>query len=155
MENIIQLNVEIDCDINTAFDMFTQNRLLESWLTAKAEVEPKVGGKFELFWVPENREHDSTIGCKITGIEKPFCLSFDWKGPQQFESFMNFTDPLTHVIAFFTQEIKTTPNKTTIRLFHTGWRNTTEWQEARDWFEKAWVNAFEVLKEKIKSKKIP
>ena len=101
MENIIQLNVEIDCDINTAFDMFTQNRLLESWLTAKAEVEPKVGGKFELYWVPENREHDSTIGCKITGIEKPFCLSFDWKGPQKFESFMNFADPLTHVIAFF------------------------------------------------------
>jgi len=65
MENIIQLNVEIDCDINTAFDMFTQNRLLESWLTAKAEVEPKVGGKFELFWVPENREHDSTIGVKL------------------------------------------------------------------------------------------
>ncbi len=67
---------------------------------------------------------------------------------------MNVADPLTHVIASFTQEIKT-PNKTTIHLFHTGWRNTPEWQEARDWFEKAWVNAFEVLKKKINSKKIP
>ena len=154
MENIIQLRVEIDCDINIAFDMFTQNRILESWLTAKAEVEPKVGGKFELFWVPENREHDSTIDCKITGIEKNEFLSFDWKGPIQYESFMNFADPLTHVIVFFTQELKTS-NKTTIHLFHTGWRNSPEWQEARDWFEKAWVNAFEVLKEKIKSKEIP
>ncbi len=154
MENIIQLKEEVECNINTAFDMFTQNRLLESWLTTKAEVEPKVGGKFELFWVPENREHDSTIGCKITGIEKNVHLSFSWKGPQQYESFMNFADPLTHVIAFFTREIKT-PNKTTIHLFHTGWGNTPDWQEARDWFEKAWVNAFKVLKEKITSKEIP
>ncbi|MHA2037690.1 MAG: SRPBCC family protein [Promethearchaeota archaeon] len=154
MENIIQLCIELDCDINTAFDMFTQNKLLESWLTAKAEVELKVGEKFELFWVPENREHDSTIGCKITGIEKNLYLSFDWKGPQQFESFMNFADPLTHVIVFFTQENKTL-KKATIHLFHTGWRNTPEWQEARDWFEKVWVNAFEVLKEKIETNKIP
>ncbi|MHA2280593.1 MAG: SRPBCC family protein [Promethearchaeota archaeon] len=154
MENIIQLKVEVDCDINTAFDMFTQNKLLESWLTAKAEVDPKVGGKFELFWVPENREHDSTIGCKITGIEKNKFLSFGWKGPQQYESFMNFADPLTHVIAFLSQEKKPS-NKTVIHLLHTGWRNTPEWQEARDWFEKAWINAFEVLKEKIKSKTIP
>jgi len=67
---------------------------------------------------------------------------------------MNFSDPLTHVIVFFTQEIKS-QDKTTIHLFHTGWRNTSEWQEARDWFEKAWVNAFEVLKEKIKRNEIP
>ncbi|MHA2181402.1 MAG: SRPBCC family protein [Promethearchaeota archaeon] len=154
MENIIQLKVELACDINTAFNMFTQNRLLESWLTAKAEVEPKVGGKFELFWVPENRDHDGTIGCKVTGIEENKFLSFDWKGPTQYESFMNFADPLTHVVSFFTQDDRT-PTKTTIYLFHTGWRNSPEWQEARDWFEIAWVNAFKVLKEKITTKEIP
>ncbi len=154
MENIIQLQVEINCDINTAFDMFTQNRLLESWLTEKAEVEPKVGGKFELFWVPENREHDSTIGCKITGIEKNKFLCFSWKGPTQYEAFMNFADPLTHVIACFSQE-NNNSNKTTIHLFHTGWRKAPEWQEARNWFQEAWVNAFEVLKEKIKNKTLP
>ncbi len=154
MENIIQLHVEIDCDINTAFDMFTQNKFLESWLTVKAEVNPKVGGKFELFWVPENRENDSTIGCKITGIEKNKFISFDWKGPQQFKSFMNSADPLTHVIACFSHKNNNT-NKTTIHLFHTGWREDPEWQEARNWFEKAWVNSFEVLKEKIKNRTLP
>lgn len=154
MENIIQLHVEIDCDINTTFDMFTQNKLLESWLTEKAEVDPKVGGKFELFWAPEDRENNSTIGCKITGIEKNKFISFDWKGPQQFKSFMNFADPLTHVIASFSQE-NNSSNKTTIHLFHTGWRKDPEWQEARNWFERSWVNAFDVLKEKITNKTLP
>ena len=154
MENFVLSKVEVDCDINTAFEMFTQNRLLESWLTEKAEVDPKVGGKFELFWEPGNRENNSTIGCKITGIEKNKFISFDWKGPQQFKSFMNFVDPLTHVIVYFSQE-NNKSNKTTIHLFHTGWRKDSEWQEARNWNEKAWLNAFEVLKEKIKNKTLP
>lgn len=29
-----------------------------------AAVDPKVGGKYELFWNPEDREKDSTISCK-------------------------------------------------------------------------------------------
>ena len=153
MENIIQLQVEINCDINTAFDMFTQNRLLENWLTVKAEVNANVGGKFELFWVPENRENDSTIGCKITGIEKNKFISFDWKGPQQFKSFMNNADPLTHVVIFFSYK-SSEPDKTIIHLFHTGWRKDPEWQQARDFFEKAWSNALEKLKDRLIKKTI-
>ncbi|HEC37741.1 hypothetical protein LCGC14_1753350 [marine sediment metagenome] len=154
MENIIQFRVEIDCDIKTAFDMFTENKLLEKWLTNKAEVELKVGGKYELFWDPDNREDNSTIGCKTTGFENDKFISFDWKGPLQFKSFMNFADPLTHVIAFFSQE-KNNPNKTIIHLFHTGWRKDPEWQEARNWFERSWESAFKVLKDKIKNKTLP
>ena len=77
MENIILIKEEIDCDRETAFNMFTKNELLENWLTVKAEVDPKVGGKYELFWVPENRESNSTIGCKITGIDRDKFISFD------------------------------------------------------------------------------
>ncbi len=154
MENIIQLRIEIDCDISTAFDMFTQNKFLESWLTVKAEVDPKVSGKFELFWEPENRENNSTIGCKVTGIENKKFLSFNWKGTAQFKSFMNIANPLTHVIVFFSQN-RSEPDKTIVYLFHTGWRKDLDWQEARNWFERAWVNAFEVLKEKIKNKTLP
>ncbi len=154
MENIIVLKEEVDCELKIAFDMFTHKRLLDSWLTVQAEVDPKIGGKYELFWNPENREDDSTIGCKVTGIEKNKFISFDWKGAKQFKSFMNFADPLTHVIVCFSQE-NSNLNRTTIRLFHTGWRKDPEWQEARIWFERAWENAFEALKEKIKNKTLP
>ncbi|MFX1320275.1 MAG: SRPBCC domain-containing protein [Promethearchaeota archaeon] len=151
MENIIQINVEIECDIYNAFKMFTVNKFLEAWLTEKAEVEPKIGGKYELFWVPEQREDNSTIGCKVTGIEDNRFISFDWKGPVQFKSFMNVANPLTHVIVFFSPDPKD-KNKTTIHLFHTGWRNDEGWQEARHFFEKAWIKALQELKEKVKNK---
>ena len=121
MENIILIKEEIDCDIYTAFSLFTFNELLDGWLTEKAEIEPKVGGKYELFWEPENKEINSTIGCKITGIEENKFISFDWKGPVQFKSFMNNADPLTHIIVFFSSD-PNEKNKTTIHLLHTGWR---------------------------------
>ncbi|MCK4381434.1 MAG: SRPBCC domain-containing protein [Candidatus Lokiarchaeota archaeon] len=154
MENIILIKEEIDCDRETAFNMFTKNELLENWLTVKAEVDPKVGGKYELFWVPENRESNSTIGCKITGIDRDKFISFDWKGPADFESFMNSADPLTHVIVFFSQN-DSDSNKTIIHLFHTGWRNDSEWQRARNYFKNAWSKVLRVLKDKITDKTLP
>jgi len=42
---------------------------------------------------------------------------------------MNNADPLTHVIIFFSPK-ENEPNKTTVNLFHTGWRKDEEWVEA-------------------------
>jgi len=154
MENIILIKEELDCNISTAFNLFTVNELLEDWLTEKAEIDPKVGGNYELFWEPENREINSTIGCKITGIETDKFLSFDWKGPIDFQSFMNDADPLTHVIIYFSHN-DNHPNKTTVHLFHTGWRKDPVWQKARNYFENAWLKALQGLKEKIKHTILP
>ena len=151
MENIILIKEELDCNIKAAFKMFTKNEFLENWLTEKAEVEPEIGGKYELFWEPENRENNSTIGCKVTGIENRKYISFNWKGTAQHKSFMNNANPLTHVIVFFSQN-SSEPDKTIVHLFHTGWRIDQEWQQARDFFEKAWLNAIGELKDKIKNK---
>jgi uncharacterized protein YndB with AHSA1/START domain len=151
MQKIIQIRMELECDINHAFDLFTVNELLESWLPEKAEVGSKVGGKYELFWDPQNREINSTIGCKITSIEMDKFLSFEWKGPEMFQSFMNFCDPLTHVVVVFSSS-SDNPKKTTLFIFHSGWRNDPEWQKARDYFEKAWSGALTNLKEKLSSK---
>ncbi|MFX1574039.1 MAG: SRPBCC domain-containing protein [Promethearchaeota archaeon] len=154
MENIIYIREEIECDIPTAFKFFTKNDMLESWLTEKADVNPEVGGKYELFWEPENREINSTIGCMVTGIEENKFISFDWKGPVQFKTFMNISDPLTHVIVFFSSDL-IEKNKTIIYLFHTGWRKDERWQRARKFFENAWIKALHVLKEKVKDKLSP
>jgi len=150
MQSIIQIEMDLECDIHHAFDLFTVNKLLEEWLTQKAEVETKAGGKFELFWEPQNREINSTIGCKITSIGKDKFISFEWKGPERFQSFMNFCDPLTHVVIVFSSS-SDDPKKTTLFLFHSGWRDDPEWQKARDYFEKAWFGALNALKEKLES----
>lgn len=129
--------------------MFTVNKHLEKWLTELADVETEVGGKYELFWNPEDRENDSTIGCKILALQPDEVLCFEWKGAKQFKHFMKERRPLTNVAVFFDSN----GDETNVYLIHTGWGNTKEWDEARQWFEKARSNAFSEL-EKYVNKKI-
>lgn len=138
MDKIIYLKTILDCNPDRAFEMFTVNELLESWLTMKADVEPVVGGKYELFWNLENPEIDSTIGCKVTAVEPGKFIAFEWKGPAQYRDFMNAADPLTHVVAFFIPD----GDKTEVHLVHSGWRGSPEWEEARQWFVRAWGACF-------------
>jgi len=125
--------------------MFTLNKHLEIWLTQVADVEPKVGGKYELFWNPEDKENDSTIGCKILALHPSKFLSFEWKGPKQFKHFMNEVRPLTNVVILLIpcQEC------TEVHLLHTGWRDTSEWEEARQYFVKAWTIALSKLQKYV------
>lgn len=145
MDKIIQVTAHLNCDVSHAFEMFTSNSLLESWLVNVADTQPYVGGKYELFWDPEDRENNSTLGCKVTTIEEDKFLAFEWKSPKQFKHFANNADPLTHVVVLFVPS----ETGTDVYLIHSGWRSSTEWEEARQWQERAWQIAFEELKKQI------
>ena len=151
MDKIIYHSIILECTPHKAFEFFTINKHLEQWLTKEADIEPRVGGKFELFWVPEDKENDSTIGCKILAFQHDKFLNFEWKGPKQYKHFMNTARPLTHVVVYFLPMASDTPNSsfTEVHLIHTGWHNTEEWEEARVWFENAWAKAFEKLSELV------
>ena len=149
MNEIIHLKEILDCDTQKAFSMFTGKREICSWLAVDANIELRLGGKYELFWDLKERVHNSTIGCRINGLEIGKYISFEWKGPPEFGSLMNNVDPLTQVTIFF---IPVTKNdvpgnkQTEVHLVHTGWRKTEKWEESRKWFIKAWESAFKKLK---------
>lgn len=45
MDKIIYYSIDLKSDLKTTFDMFTNNKMLEVWLTSVADVEQTVGGK--------------------------------------------------------------------------------------------------------------
>jgi predicted enzyme related to lactoylglutathione lyase/uncharacterized protein YndB with AHSA1/START domain len=141
VDKIINQSVSLKCTAKEAFQLFTQNNLLEKWLTVKAEVEPVVGGKYELFWKPDDRENDSTIGCKVLAVKEGSLINFEWKGPEQYKDIMNERRPYTNVTVTFAER----GNLTDVQLIHSGWGEGARWDEARDWFEKAWSMAFAEL----------
>ena len=147
MDKVIHLDYILNCSVKKAFELFTQNNHLENWLAPKTDVEPEVGGKYELFWNLDNKEEDSTLGCKVLAIKQDKLLCFEWKGASMYAHFMNNVRPLTNVTIAFTQAEQ---NKTEINFLHTGWRDTDEWEEARIGFEKIWKGAFHHLKHYIK-----
>ncbi len=149
MNKIILRSIQLQCDLHHAFTMFTKNQLLETWLVNVADIEPAVGGKYELFWDPNDRENNSTLGCKVTAFETDRFLAFEWKSPKQFKHFANTADPLTHVVVFFFPD----EDSTLVYLLHSGWRNTQEWEEARQWQDKAWQTAFADLEKQVNEKR--
>jgi uncharacterized protein YndB with AHSA1/START domain len=145
MDKVIHLTVFLKCEQKKAFEMFTVNRHLERWLTKLANVEPKVGGRYELFWTPEDKKNDSTIGCKVLAIAPDKFLAFEWKGPRQFKHFMNEVRPLTNVVVSFIPQ----QGGTEVHLLHVGWRDMPEWEEARQWFIRTWTDALMELQKYV------
>lgn len=144
-DRIIHLSVRLDQPALAAFRYFVDEDLLASWLTAAARVEPSVGGRYELFWEPADRENNSTIGCRITAIEPGQLLAFQWRSPKRFKSFANAADPLTHVTVAFSAE----GTGARVHLVHSGWRSADEWEEARVWQERAWRGAIAALQQLV------
>lgn len=145
METPIHIRACLSCPPEEAFRQFVDPERLESWLTELAKVEPELGGRYELFWDLENLEQDNTVGCKFTVFEPGRLLAFDWTGPVQYADFMNVADPLTHV----TVSIHPGQQDTEVHLVHTGWRSAPQWQEARQYFERAWTGALQNLESQI------
>jgi uncharacterized protein YndB with AHSA1/START domain len=145
VDKIIHRELKLHSSSQRAYKYFTDNKSLESWLVDLAEVEPVAGGKYELFWEPDDRENNSTIGCKITAIDPNQMIAFEWRSPKQFKHFANSADPLTHAVVSFYPE----GEWTTVHLVHSGWRGTPEWEEARLWQDRAWSVAFSGLEKKV------
>lgn len=142
MAKVIDQKINVTCDQQTAFDFFTQNAQLEKWLVEEADIQPMMGGKYELFWDTQNKMENSTIGCRIMDIEMPHTLAFDWKGPPTFSSFMNEEEALTQVRVSF---LPVDGAVTEIHLRHTGWQDGEEWEAARQWFDQVWAKALHEL----------
>ena len=148
MDRIIHCKATLNCSPRQAFDLFTENRLVQGWLAESADIEPREGGKYELFWDESNKRINSSIGCKVTLALPGRLLCFEWKGPEQFAHFMNTADPLTHVSVFFSPAADG-GGTTDVYLVHIGWRSGGDWELARQWFERVWQNALAALEKQV------
>ncbi|MBI4702832.1 MAG: SRPBCC domain-containing protein [Deltaproteobacteria bacterium] len=128
--------------------VLTTNDGLASWLCLRADVEPVVGGRYELFWNPDpaRPESDSTIGCRVLAIDRPRLVRFTWRGSDAVAGVMNAPGaPVTEV------EIHLFPtlDGTRLELTHCGWGDGPGWEGARVWFDRAWNGALQGLRKML------
>lgn len=145
--NLIHATAVLKCGPTEAFRHFTDSALLATWLADRADVDLKVGGKYEIFWnsppAPPNR---GTSRCKISVLVPDKLLAFDWIGPTMFDDAMNVADPATHVVVSF---IPLANGSTEVHLVHSGWGHSPVWDKPRHWFERAWNGALGALAAKF------
>lgn len=142
----LEFEINIAASKEQLWSAWTSNENVAGWFAPIANIEPKVGGAFELFFDPSNREHMTTKGCKFLELVPMERLSFQWKGPDDFAQIMN-EDHLTIVNVTFTEDNKTT----TVKVFHSGWGTGDEWSKAVKWHEFAWKQVLGSLKDYVES----
>jgi len=140
----IDIELVIEDDVEAVFDAWINPEQLTRWLAPEAKIEPAEGGAYELYWEPERPEVNSTRGCRITEIVPNRELSFSWRGPEEYAEIMK--DRTAVFLRFERCE-----GGTRLRLVHTGWGSSPEWQEAREWQSEAWREAIDQLKDMLEN----
>lgn len=144
-----QVETQIVSSVEQVWWAFTQSDRIVQWFAPEANVEPRLGGAFELFFIPGNREQMGTKGCIFTLFEPKERLGFTWKGPDEFADLMNHEDSLTYVLVTLSVD----EGKTRVVVEHFGWQEGEEWERARSWHEMAWTGALSSLRAAIESGK--
>ena len=117
--NLIHVQVVVQCAAAEAFLHFTDPAFVATRLADLAQVDPEIGGKYEIFWdSPPALSNRATSGCKITVLVPVRLLGFDWIGPTMFDDAMNVIDPATHVLVVF---LPIADAATEVHLVHSGW----------------------------------
>jgi uncharacterized protein YndB with AHSA1/START domain len=143
----IQKEIVIKSDLDSVWKSWTDSDRVAQWFAPAAEVESKIGGKYEVYFNPADKDTMSTKGCKVLKIVKSKLLAFDWKGPDQFAEIMNNPNELTVVEVSFTEQ----GENLLVLLKHSGWKDSDGWSAAKQWHVHAWDDVFSSLKSKIES----
>jgi len=137
----IRFDVMVGAPIEDVWRAWTDEDTITGWFSPEANIEPRLGGAYELFFDPRDHDRMSTKGCVITEFEPTDRLVFGWKGPDQYAGLMNDPDSLTHVRVAFRED----EGGTQVSLEHGGWGEGDEWAEAREWHRRAWEGVLNQL----------
>lgn len=138
MAKSIERDLRLGADVGRVWHALIDPDQAGTWFAAAANIVPERGGAYELFWLPDDPEHQSTIGCRITAIAPRRYLAFTWRGPDELSALMNEGDPPpppTHV----TFTLGSAADGTDLRLRHVGFGDGEVWSRAIAWHERAWT----------------
>lgn len=144
----IRQSVTVDAEPDLVWHAWTRADRLTLWFAPEAVIEPRVGGAFELYFIPGNRDSMNTRGCEFLRVEEPRLLSFTWRGPDPFAEVMNVEDALTAVKVTIDSAVE---GRSVVRVEHEGFPEGDEWEQARAWHVSAWENALGSLKQALET----
>ncbi|HWJ90210.1 MAG TPA: SRPBCC domain-containing protein [Flavisolibacter sp.] len=134
MEKDLKFEFLVDAPVSEVWKAWLNPNVISTWLANEANIEPRQGGLYELFWDPSNKEVNSTIGCRIIELIPYELLYIEWKGPADFMDLMNEPASMTRVTIRF----QAVDGKTRVSLIHSGWGDSPRWENAKKWHTMAW-----------------
>lgn len=124
----------VDASRKEVWNAWTTEDGAQSFFAPGCRIDLRVGGAYEmLFDLAAKPGEQGGEGMIITAIQPERMLSFTWNAPPHLAQ---VRDQMTHVVVRFQQQ---GADQTLVRLTHTGWGEGGQWDEALDYFRRAWA----------------
>jgi len=143
-ERAIEKSVEIAASLDDAWAAWTTREGIVSFFAPDARVEARVGGPFEIYIDPAGAPGaKGADDMRFLALQPKRMLSFDWNAPPHLP---DARAQRTLVIVRFEP---LGDKLTRVRLHHTGWGDGGQWDQAFSYFDRAWGNVLNNLKQRF------
>lgn len=145
-ERAIDKQVVVAATLDQAWAAWTTREGIVSFFAPDAEVDPRVGGAFHIhidpLAAPGSKGADDM---RFLALQPKRMISFDWNAPPHL--------PVARVQRTFVI-VRFEPvdaAQTRVTLHHTGWGDGGQWDQAFDYFDKAWGQVLANLKRRFEA----
>jgi len=144
-ERMIDKQVVVDAPIAEVWKAWTTTEGIKSFFAPDANVEPRSCGAFEVYINPYAEPGmKGADDMRFMALQEPTMLTFTWNAPP---SNPEIRKQRTLVI------VRLKPagdSRTEVTLHHVGWGDGGKWDEAYNYFDRAWGNVLANLQKRFK-----
>jgi uncharacterized protein YndB with AHSA1/START domain len=143
-ERAIEKSVEVAASLDEAWAAWTTREGIVSFFAPDARVEARVGGPFEIYIDPAAAPGaKGADDMRFLALQPKRMLSFDWNAPPHLPE---ARAQRTLVIVRFEP---LGDKLTRVQLHQTGWGDGGQWDQAFTYFDRAWGNVLNNLKQRF------
>ncbi len=134
-ERAIDKQVVVDASLDQTWDAWTTRAGIVAFLAPDAKIEARVGGAFQIYFDPlAEAGSKGADDMRFMALQPKQMISFDWNAPP---SLPEARAQRSFIVVRFEPAGDT---RTKVTLHHTGWGSGGEWDEAYNYFDRAWGN---------------
>ncbi len=146
IRRVIQREIIFSGSLKDVWNVWTTTEGATTFFAPQAKIELSIGGAYELYFdVDKPYGMKGSEGCKVLSYVPYQMLSFSWNAPIHLA---NVRKERTWVVIMFEKQGE---KATRLKLTHLGWKSGQEWEQAYQYFVKAWDDVLFKLEQRFKS----
>ena len=132
-DRLIRGEVVVEASLSEVWDAWTTEEGIKTFFAPDCNVDLRVDGPYEMFFdLGAEPGQKGGEGAKILAFQPKVMLAFTWNAPPHMP---NVRKQYTHVVIRFKE---CEAGRSVVSLTHDGWGEGEEWDEAYDYFVRAW-----------------
>ncbi len=133
-ERAIRACIAVDAGLDEVWEAWTTEPGVRSFFAPDCHIELRVDGAYEIYFDPGAEPGcRGAEGVRILALQPKTMLAFTWNAPPHLDQARR---QWTHVTVRLR---RLEENRTEVTLFHDGWGTGGQWDQAFEYFQRAWI----------------